>query len=61
MENIFNKLSIQTHYFDVYLNLKLIKPDLLMHLDDNLENENYNILRWDLKDALINNANGEYI
>ena len=61
MENIFEKNIISSHFFDVYLNLKLIKPDLLMYLDDNLENENYNILRWDLKDALTTNANGEYI
>jgi hypothetical protein len=44
-----------------YLNLKDIKPDLLMYLYNNLENENYNIFRLDLKNVLTTNANGEYI
>jgi spore coat protein CotH len=61
MENIINKLITSSHFFDVYLNLKDIKPDLLMYLYNNLENENYNILRWDLQIALKINANGEYI
>jgi hypothetical protein len=61
MENIINKLITSSHFFDVYLNLKDIKPDLLMYLYNNLENENYNIFRLDLKNVLTTNANGEYI
>jgi hypothetical protein len=61
MNNIFEKLITSSHFFDVYLNLKDIKPDLLMYLYNNLENENYNIFRLDLKNVLTTNANGEYI
>jgi hypothetical protein len=61
MGNIINKLITPSHFFDVYLNLKDIKPDLLMYLYNNLENENYNIFRLDLKNVLTTNANGEYI
>jgi hypothetical protein len=55
MENIFNKLSIQTHYFDDTLND--ISDIIYFYLEDNDDNT----LRWDLKDALKNNANEEYI
>jgi hypothetical protein len=57
MENIFEKL-ITKQYFDVFSNLK---NDLLFYLFDKLKIENNNILRWDLRNALTNNANEEYI
>jgi hypothetical protein len=61
MVNIFEKIRITNYFFDIYLNLKLIKPDLHNYLFDNLKNENNNILRWDLQTALKINANEEYI
>jgi hypothetical protein len=60
MENIFKKITIPRYFFNIYLNLKLIKPDLHNYIFDNLLKEN-NILRWDLQNALTNNANGKYI
>jgi len=56
MNNIFEKLKISTHYFDIIF----IKPDLYRYLYDNLEDEN-DKFRWDLRNALKTNANGEYI
>jgi hypothetical protein len=58
MKNIFNKLSIQTHYFDYFLN---ISNDLWFYLYDNLDDENNNIFRQDLRNALTINVNGKYI
>jgi hypothetical protein len=72
MKNIFNNLTIPNNYF---FKLSLdITHDLCDYLDDNLEDENYiifrwnlknalttNTLTWDLKNALTNNANGKYI
>jgi hypothetical protein len=57
MENIFFKYIIPTYFFDSIS----ITTDLLNYLYDNLENENYNLFRWDLRNALTNNANEEYI
>jgi hypothetical protein len=58
MNNIFNKLNLRNYFFDQKLN---IKTDFICYLYDNLEKENYETLRWDLKIALTNNGNGEYI
>jgi hypothetical protein len=41
--------------------LEDIKTDLDFYLYDNLDEENYNRLRWDLRIALKTNANEEYI
>jgi hypothetical protein len=38
-----------------------MSDDLWFYLKDNLQKENNDILRWDLKTALKINANGEYI
>jgi hypothetical protein len=57
MNNIFEKL-ITKQYFDVFSNLK---NDLLFYLYDNLYHENIDTLTRDLKNALTNNANEEYI
>ena len=57
MVNIFNEDGIPTYFFDSIS----ITTDLLNYLYDNLENENYNLFRWDLRNALTINANGEYI
>jgi hypothetical protein len=61
MENMFEKHTIRDYSFDAYFNLNLITHDLLIYICNNLENENYNILTWDLKNVLTTNANGEYI
>jgi hypothetical protein len=57
MNNVFEKL-ITKQYFDVFSNLK---NDLLFYLYDNLYHENIDTLTRDLKNALTNNANEEYI
>jgi hypothetical protein len=57
MVNIFEKITIPTYFFDSIS----ITTDLLNYLYDNLENENYNLFRWDLRNALTINANGKYI
>jgi hypothetical protein len=61
MENIFDvhKKIIHTYFFDFFPNP--IKSDLYDYLYNNLDIENYNTLRLDLKNALTINANGEYI
>jgi hypothetical protein len=59
MNNIFNQVSIQTYYFidtDILNNTS----DLWYYLTDNLFVENI-ILKFDLRNALKTNANGEYI
>jgi hypothetical protein len=59
MNNIFNQVSIQTYYFidtDTLNNTS----DLWYYLTDNLFVENI-ILKFDLRNALKTNANGEYI
>ena len=61
MENIFNRPLIPCHYFNNSINLEDIKTDLDFYLYDNLDEENYNRLRWDLRIALKTNANEEYI
>jgi hypothetical protein len=59
MENIFNKLTIPRYFFnDISF---VMSDDLWFYLKDNLQKENNDILRWDLKTALKINANGEYI
>jgi hypothetical protein len=58
MVNIFNDLTIPKQFFNLSLN---ITHDLYYYLFDNLQKENYKTLSWDLKTALIINANGEYI
>jgi spore coat protein CotH len=57
MKNIFKKNTITTHFFDsISIN---IKNDLYNYLYYNLEDEKYNILRWDLSIALTTNVNEE--
>jgi hypothetical protein len=58
MVNIFNELTIPIYYFSKIYDVSV---DLLNYLDDNLEDENYIIFRWDLKNALTTNTNGKYI
>jgi hypothetical protein len=59
MENIFINLTIPMYYFNFNMSFN-ISEDLYIYLFDNLFDEN-NIITWDLKDALTNNANGKYI
>jgi hypothetical protein len=62
MENIFKKEAIPSEYFYAYsYHYGVLKSDLLIYIWNNLENENYNILTWDLNIALTTNANGKYI
>ena len=56
MVNIFNQVKIPA-YFDSFF----ISKDLWQTIYDNLHDENDNILRRDLENALTNNINGEYI
>jgi hypothetical protein len=59
MVNIFNNLIILSHYFnDISF---VMSGDLLNYLFDNLEIENYNIFRWDLRNTLTINANEKNI
>jgi hypothetical protein len=58
MVNTFNEHGIPSYFFNFSLS---ISDDLLFYLYDNLYHENYNIFRWDLKNVLTTNANGEYI
>jgi hypothetical protein len=58
MVNIFINLIIPSDYFNSFYHH--ITHDLLFYLFDNLQKENYNLLR-DLEEALTTNANGEYI
>jgi hypothetical protein len=58
MKNIFDKLNLQYHYFNVYDNLE---NDLHHYLYDNLFDENYETFRWDLDIVIKINANEEYI
>jgi hypothetical protein len=58
MKNKFNELTIPSDYFNSFYHH--ITHDLLFYLFDNLQKENYNLLR-DLEEALTTNANGEYI
>jgi hypothetical protein len=53
MKNIFNNLRILNYYFDYFLN---ISNDLWFYLDDNLENETYDTLKWELEWVLTTNA-----
>jgi hypothetical protein len=58
MVNIFINLTIPIYYFNFSL---YISDDLHSYLYNNLYHENYNILSWNLQDALKTNANGKYI
>jgi hypothetical protein len=60
MENIFKKNIIPNHYFNFNMSFN-ITHDLYYYLYDSLENENYETFRWDLRNALTINVNGEYI
>jgi hypothetical protein len=55
MENIFKKIRITNYFFDSIS----ISDDLFNYIFDNLYIED--TLRWDLRNALTNNANEEYI
>jgi hypothetical protein len=58
MKNILNKLIILSHYF--YDMPFVVSGYLYFYLYDNLEKENFDTLKINLKNALIINANGEY-
>jgi hypothetical protein len=60
MENTFNDLTIPNNFFDSFY-LYILHDDILNHLYNNLDKENYNILIFDLRNALKTNANEEYI
>jgi hypothetical protein len=57
MENIFKKNIIPYNYFNLSI---IIKYDLYDYLYDNLQNEQKNTLKFDLRNALKTNANGKY-
>jgi hypothetical protein len=62
MVNIFNEITIIDKFFkNDPINLKIKTRDLFDYLYDNLEDENYNLFRWEFKTVLTINANGEYI
>jgi hypothetical protein len=62
MVNIFNEITIIDKFFkNDLINLKIKTHDLWFYLYYNLEDENYNLFRWEFKTALTINANGEYI
>jgi hypothetical protein len=63
MENIFKKIIIPMYFFNDTSNdmADVLFYVLYSYLYDNLDDENNNIFRQDLKDALTNNANGKYI
>jgi hypothetical protein len=60
MNNIYIKNQISTHFFEFWV-ISLFNDDLYYYLYNNLQKENYQTFSWDLKTALIINANGEYI
>jgi hypothetical protein len=60
MKNIFEKYETTRNYFNENL-LNYITHSLFDYLYYNLEDENYNLFRWEFKTALTINANGEYI
>ena len=57
MVNIFNKLTIPSDYFNNCFSIN-IAHDLFDYLFNNSEGENYQTFRWNLQEALKNNANG---
>jgi hypothetical protein len=59
MENIFNKVIMIDYIFTVK-NTSL-KWDLYDYLLNNLENDNYYILKWDLENALTTSIDEKYI
>jgi hypothetical protein len=58
MKNIFEKYETTRNYFNENL-LNYITHSLFDSLYYNLEDENRNILRWDLSIALTTNVNEE--
>ena len=60
MVNIFNKITIPNYFFNCFY-LYILDDDILNHLYNNLDKENFNILIFDLTPILTTNANGEYI
>jgi hypothetical protein len=58
MVNIFNEITIIDKFFkNDPINLKIKTHDLWSYLYNNLENENYNLFRWEFKTALTINSN----
>ena len=57
MKNIFKKNIIPRYFFDRPFNISDV---LFKYLDDNLKNENYTSV-WNLRNALIDNIDSEYI
>ena len=50
MENIFEKITIPNYsFFNSYIN---ITHSLYDYLYNNLQDENYNILKWDFENTL---------
>jgi hypothetical protein len=60
MENIFEKLIIPNHFSNKIFLLKDLKKDLYFYLNNNLDKENFNLLKMDLQNALTINIYGEY-
>jgi hypothetical protein len=70
MNNIFNELLIPDDYFNFNMSFKIkydylydnlendisITTYLLSYLYHNLQDENYETLKWDLRNALTTNA-----
>jgi hypothetical protein len=61
MNNIFNENIIPTSTYFFNSSYSLISNDLWYYLTDNLFVENNNTFRWNLRNALTINANGEII
>jgi antirestriction protein len=61
MENIFNNLRILNYYFDYNNITHDLFYDLYSYLYVNLDDENINTFRQDLRNALTINANEKYI
>jgi hypothetical protein len=57
MKNIFKKSIIPSNYFNNCFSIN-IAHDLFDYLFNNSEGENYQTFRWNLQEALKNNANG---
>jgi hypothetical protein len=61
MNNIFNKNIIPTSTYFFNSSYSLISNDLFDYLFVNLDDENFNTFKRDLRNALTINANGEII
>jgi hypothetical protein len=60
MKNIFNKLIISTYYFNINI-IFVISDDSYNYMWSNLVIDNSLLFNNTLKNALLDNINGEYI